>query len=69
MNTLDIANKLIELCKAQKNEEAVNTLFAPDAVSVEAMAMPGVTTMKSTRPASPVRGPMEIALSWVSAMT
>jgi ketosteroid isomerase-like protein len=41
MSTMDIANKMIALCKQGKNEEALNTLFAEDAVSVEAVAMEG----------------------------
>jgi SnoaL-like domain len=41
MNTLDIGKKLVELCRAGKNEEAVNTLLADDVVSVEAGAPPG----------------------------
>jgi ketosteroid isomerase-like protein len=41
MSTMDIANKMIALCKQGKNEEALNTLFADDAVSVEAVAMEG----------------------------
>ena len=41
MDTIEIAKKLVELCRAGKNEEAVNTLFSPQAVSVEAFAPPG----------------------------
>ena len=41
MNTLAIANKLVALCREGKNEESLSTLYAADAVSVEAMAMPG----------------------------
>ena len=41
MDTMAIANKLVELCRQGKNHEAVNTLFAPEAVSVEAFAPPG----------------------------
>ena len=41
MNTIEIAKKLVEFCKQGKNREALDTLFADDAVSVEAMAMPG----------------------------
>ncbi len=41
MTTIEIAKRLVELCKQGKNMEALNTLFAQDAVSVEAMAMPG----------------------------
>ena len=38
MSTMDVAKKLVELCR--KGEHA-DTLYAPDAVSVEAVAMPG----------------------------
>jgi len=38
---MEIAKKLVELCKQGKNLEALNTLFADDVVSVEAVAMPG----------------------------
>ncbi|MDP9043489.1 MAG: nuclear transport factor 2 family protein [Pseudomonadota bacterium] len=40
MSTLDIANKLVDLCRQGKNDEA-KALYASDAVSVEAIAMPG----------------------------
>ncbi|MEO5845037.1 MAG: nuclear transport factor 2 family protein [Caldimonas sp.] len=38
--TTEVANKYVTLCRAGKNEEALETLYADDAVSVEAMAMP-----------------------------
>ena len=38
--TTEVANKYVSLCRAGKNEEALKSLFADDAVSVEAMAMP-----------------------------
>ena len=41
MNTMEIANKLVELCRQGKNVEALNTLFSADAVSVEAFPPPG----------------------------
>ena len=41
MTTLEIANKLVELCKQGKNHEA-KALYAEDAVSVEAFAPPGM---------------------------
>jgi len=41
MNTLEIANRLVDLCRQGKNLEALSTLYSPDAVSVEAIAMPG----------------------------
>lgn len=40
MNTMDIANKLVDLCRQGKNDEA-KALYADDAVSVEAFAPPG----------------------------
>jgi len=41
MSTTDIAKKYVELCKANKHHEIVETLFSPDVVSVEAGAPPG----------------------------
>lgn len=41
MSTMEIARKLVELCRQGKHEEALDTLFAEDVVSVEAVAMPG----------------------------
>ena len=37
-----VGQKLVELCKAGKNLEAVDTLYAADAVSVEAAEHPGM---------------------------
>jgi ketosteroid isomerase-like protein len=42
MNTMEIANKLVDLCRQGKNDDALTTLFASDAVSVEAFAPPGM---------------------------
>lgn len=39
-NTLEIAKKYVELCKNHQNHVALETLFSPDAVSVEALHMP-----------------------------
>jgi hypothetical protein len=41
MTTHEIAKKYVELCRSHQNHVAIETLFAPDAVSVEAAAMPG----------------------------
>jgi len=41
MSVVDIANKLVELCRQGKNREA-KALYADDAVSVEAFAPPGM---------------------------
>jgi ketosteroid isomerase-like protein len=42
MSTMDIAKKLVDLCRQGKNAEALNTLFADDVVSVEAGVPPGM---------------------------
>lgn len=42
MSTLEIAKKYVELCKAGQNHVALETLFSPDVVSVEAGGPPGV---------------------------
>ena len=41
MDTMEIAKKLVELCRQGKNDDAVTTLFSSQAVSVEAFAPPG----------------------------
>jgi len=41
MTTLDIGNKLVALVRAGQGQEAIETLYAADIVSVEAMAPPG----------------------------
>jgi len=41
VNTLDIANRLVELCRQGKGQEAM-ALYADDAVSVEPFAPPGM---------------------------
>jgi len=41
MTTLEVGKKLVELCRAGKNREAINALYSPDIVSVEAGSMPG----------------------------
>jgi len=39
--TLDVGKKLVELCKAGKHMEALETLYSPNIVSIEAFAPPG----------------------------
>jgi ketosteroid isomerase-like protein len=41
MTTFEIAKKYFELCQTHQNHTALETLFSPDVVSVEAAAMPG----------------------------
>lgn len=42
MKTMEIARKMVELCREGKNAEALDTLFASDVVSVEAGMPPGM---------------------------
>jgi len=39
--TLEIGKKLVELCKQGKNDEAMNTLYSPNIVAIEAGAPAG----------------------------
>ena len=39
-STLEVGKRLVELCRQGKNVEAVNTLYAPDIVSIEVMSSP-----------------------------
>ena len=36
MDTKQVGKKLVDLCRTGKNVEAINTLYSPDIVSVEA---------------------------------
>jgi hypothetical protein len=56
MTTLEIAKKYVELCQAQRYEAALETLFSPDAVSVEAAAMPGQSAEAKGLPAIVEKG-------------
>lgn len=40
--TYEVGKKLVELCRAGKNLEAVDTLYADDIVSVDAIGSPGM---------------------------
>jgi hypothetical protein len=42
MATQNIAKRYVELCQSGKNDVCIDELFAKDAVSVEAVAMPGM---------------------------
>lgn len=42
MTTLEIGKQLVELCQAGKNTEAIQLLYSPDIVSVEAGSPPGM---------------------------
>ena len=56
MTTMEVANKLVELCKQGKNEEVANTLYAPDIVSVEAAAMANLPAEARGREAVAAKG-------------
>ena len=41
-STFEIGQKLVELCRAGKNLEAVTALYAPNVVSIETHSMPNM---------------------------
>jgi SnoaL-like domain len=41
MTTKEVADKLVQLCREGKFQDAVDALYSPNIVSVEAMAPPG----------------------------
>lgn len=43
MTTLEVGERLVELCREGKNDEAMKELYSPDIVSVEASAPPGMS--------------------------
>ena len=62
MSTLEIANKLIDLCRQGRHAECLATMYADHAVSVEAMAMPG--TGRESNGLAAIKGKSEW---WVSS--
>lgn len=61
MTTMEIARKLVELCRQGKNMEALNSLYAADVVSVEAAAMPGGQREAKGLPAVKAKGEWWVA--------
>jgi ketosteroid isomerase-like protein len=55
MKTMEIAQKMVDLCRQGKNLEALDTLFAADVVSVEACEMPGAPS-RETKGLAAVKG-------------
>ncbi len=47
MDTLAVGKKLVELCQQGKNDEAIETLYSPDIVSIEAMGGPDMPARQS----------------------
>ena len=48
MDTLTVADQLVEMCRAGRFKEAVRELYADDAVQIEAMEMPGGDSPRET---------------------
>src|SRR5436190_1036232 len=42
MTALEVGKQLVDLCKQGKNQAAMETLYSPDIVSVEAQSMPNM---------------------------
>jgi ketosteroid isomerase-like protein len=61
MSTIEIAKKYFALCKDHQNHVALETLFSPDVVSVEAAAMPG-----SPAEARGLKAVMEKGKKWMT---
>ena len=54
MTTQEIAKRYVALCQAGKNEVCLDELYAKDAVSIEAAAMPGME--KTVKGLDAIRG-------------
>jgi hypothetical protein len=69
MTTQEIANKLVEFCSQGKFMEAVNNLYSPDIVSVEASAPPGTSRESKGLTAVKAKGEWWIANHQVHSST
>jgi hypothetical protein len=56
MTTLELGTKLVALIRDGKNQEAMETLYAPDIVSVEAGGPPGMNREVQGIPACVTKG-------------
>ena len=56
MTTIEVGRKLVELCRQGQNTQAIETLYAPDIVSVEAASMPGMPAETHGREAALGKG-------------
>ncbi len=45
MNTMEVGTKLVELCKKGENMQAIEILYSPSIVSVEALSMPNMPAL------------------------
>jgi hypothetical protein len=57
MTTAEIAKRLVELCRKGENHKAMEELYSPDIVSVEAVDMPNMG--RESRGIAAVRGKSE----------
>jgi hypothetical protein len=51
MSTMEVGKKLVSLCKEGKNLEAIEALYSPEVVSIEAASMPGMPAEMKGLPA------------------
>ncbi|HKO53256.1 MAG TPA: nuclear transport factor 2 family protein [Polyangiaceae bacterium] len=56
MTTFEVAKKYVELCRAHQDHIALETLFSPDAVSIEAAPIPGMPLETKGRTAIAEKG-------------
>lgn len=54
--TLDVGKRLVELCRQGKEREAMETLYAPSIVSMEAMSTPAMPARMEGLPAIRKKG-------------
>ncbi|HEY1684151.1 MAG TPA: nuclear transport factor 2 family protein [Tepidisphaeraceae bacterium] len=56
MKTEDVAKRLVELCNKQEFRKAIEELYSPDIVSLEAFTMPGSPMPREVRGLQAING-------------
>lgn len=56
MTTMEVGQKLVDLCRQGQHHTAFETLYSPDVISVEAAAMPGIGAEARGLPAVLAKG-------------
>ena len=69
MNTQEVANRLVALCSAGKFDEALETLYSPDIVSMEAGAPPGMSRESKGLAAVKAKGDWWVANHEIHSIT
>ena len=59
MTLIDVANALVDGCRTGQDTENLEMLYAPDAVSVEAMAAPGGEMPREVQGVAAIKGKHE----------